>query len=265
MIKPGFVRIQFIYIILVICVYNVSCIDTKKALYFTDQKDSTFRSSNIAQAGLIQPNDLYSISITSPNPEASAMFNILNTSGTTTMTSTGAATNSNGYLVNSEGFIELPLLGSIKAAGLSKKDLTKNITQLLKDKELLLNPIVTIRQLNYKVTVLGEVAKPSVLAVPSEKISLLEALGLAGDLTIYAKRDNVLILREEGDQKIIKRINLNSTELINSPYYYLKSNDIVYVEPNKTKIASSGNSRLWIPIVASTVSLLIIVIDRVTR
>jgi polysaccharide export outer membrane protein len=113
--------------------------------------------------------------------------------------------------------------------------------------------------------VLGEVSKPTVVTVPSEKISLLEALGMAGDMTLFAKRDNVLIIREESNQKKIKRINLNSQELFSSPYYYLQSNDIVYVEANKSKIASQSNSRQLLPIVLSGISLATIVLDRVLR
>ena len=103
------------------------------------------------------------------------------------------------------------------------------------------------------------------VSVPSEKISLLEALGFAGDLTVYAKRDNVLVIREEGGQKMIKRINLNSQELFNSEYYYLKSNDIVYVEPNKAKIASVSRTQQWLPVVISALTLGIFVVDRLVK
>ena len=116
------------------------------------------------------------------------------------------------------------------------------------EKKLLVDPIVTIRFLNFKVTVLGEVAHPNVITVPSERISLLEAIGLAGDLTIYAQRDNVLVIRDEDGKKITHRLNLNSTELFNSPYYYLKSNDVVYVEPNKSKVASTGRANSGYPL-----------------
>jgi polysaccharide export outer membrane protein len=100
-----------------------------------------------------------------------------------------------------------------------------------------------------------------VVAVPSEKISLLEALALAGDLTIYARRDNVMVIREENGQRIIKRIDLNTTSLFTSPYYYLKSNDIVYVEPNKSKVASSGRANQWLPVIFSVLSFGIIALD----
>jgi polysaccharide export outer membrane protein len=118
---------------------------------------------------------------------------------------------------------------------------------------------------NYKVTVLGEVNKPSVIPVPNEKITLLEAIGFAGDLTLFAKRDNVLLIREEQGKKTIKRLNLSSSEIFNSPYYYLKSDDVVYVEANKAKVASTSSTRLWLPVLFSGLSLTAIVIDRITR
>ena len=106
---------------------------------------------------------------------------------------------------------------------------------------------------------------PTILTKPKEKISLLEAIGLAGDLTIYAKRDNVLIIREENGLKNIQRINLNSNELLTSPYYYLKSDDVVYVEPNKARVASASNNTQWVPIALSMLSFGVIVVDRLVK
>jgi polysaccharide export outer membrane protein len=122
---------------------------------------------------------------------------------------------------------------------------------------LLIDPIVNVRFLNYKVTVIGEVGHPSVINVPNEKISLLEALGLAGDMTIYGRRDNVLVIRETEGTKTFQRINLNTNEIFTSPYYYLKSNDIVYVETNKNKVASTGRSVFWIPVIFSFFSTVV--------
>lgn len=131
------------------------------------------------------------------------------------------------------------------------------------EKKLLVDPLVSIRFTNFRVTVLGEVNRPSVVNVPNEKISLLEALGLAGDITIYGKKDNVMVIREENNKKTINRINLNSSDLFNSQFYYLRSNDIVYVEPNKARVASAGRSNQWLPILFSGLSLAAIVADRV--
>lgn len=240
-----------------------SCINEKKAIYFNDVNNESIQSKMDAIDPVIQKNDLLSISVSSLSPEASAVFNSPNTGGSSSFT----ANNINipiGYLVGPEGFIQFPVIGNIKAAGLTKTQLRDTLTKLITEKKLLIDPIVNIRQLNFRVTVLGEVARPAVINVPSEKISLLEALGQAGDITIDAKRNNVLLIREENAEKITRRIDLNSKQFLSSPYYYLKSNDIVYVEPNKNRIANSSYRRSlqWLPIIASTLSLAVIIATR---
>ena len=245
---------------LALCVSG--CVSTRKAVYFDGLTDTKIPSNSPVPESIIQKNDLLSISVSSLNETASATFNAPNFS---TITPNGYST-VQGYLVGQDGTIQFPILGATKAAGLTKEQLRINITKKLVDQELLKDPIVTVRFLNFRVTVLGEVKNPAVLSVPSEKISLLEALGLAGDLTIYAKRDNILVIREdESGNKEVKRINLNSTELLSSPYYYLRSNDIVYVEPNKSKVASAGRGQQWVPAVLSGLSLIAIVLDRFVK
>ena len=242
-----------------------SCVNTKKIVYFNNVEDTTFYSGNIEKQNLIEPNDILGITISSLNAEASAAFNLQNNNISRATTVTGSNTESGGYLVNSNGTVELPMLGTIKAAGLTKIQLKDNITNLILKRKLLIDPIVDIRYLNYEVTVLGEVAKPTVITVPSEKISLLKAIGLAGDLTIYGKRDNVLLIREENGKKITRHIDLNSGNFFNSPYYYLQPNDVIYVEPNKNKAATAIRNPQLLPIVLSSLSVLAIVIDRLVR
>ena len=242
-----------------------SCANTKQAVYFNGMPDSKFTRKYEALEPLIQPNDILSITITSINREASIIFNSPQADNVGITNTSGVVSEATGYLVNDEGNILLPVLKEVKAAGLTKTQLRNNISQLLVDKKLLIDPVVNIRCLNFKVTVLGEVARPNVIAVPSEKISLLEAIGLAGDLTIYAKRDNVVVIREVGNEKVVKRINLNSADLFTSDYYYLNPNDVVYVEPNKARMASAAPARQWLPVVMSSLSLAAIVIDRLTR
>jgi polysaccharide biosynthesis/export protein len=254
--------LQSIFVIAIIAL-QTSCASTKKAIYFRGQGDSTILTNNIVPETMIQNNDILSVIVNSLNPEASAVFNTTNNIIVSSTSSAGTSNQTSGYLVSSEGFIELPMLGKIKAEGLSKKQLQDIITKDLNDKKLLVDPIVNIRILNFKVTVLGEVEKPGVINVPSEKISLLEAFGLSGDLTINAQRDNILVIREEEGKKIIKRLNLNSRDLFTSPYYYLKSNDVVYVEPNKTKIRNNSNSNLWVSIILGTLSFGVILLDHI--
>jgi polysaccharide biosynthesis/export protein len=236
-----------------ICVLFSSCVNTRKTTYFNDLKDSAQFRSGILPETFIKPSDILDITVSSLNPDATAIFN-----------SPGKLNGeTNGYLVEANGSILFPVLGSIKAEGLTKEQLKAQLTKMLNEKKLLIDPIVSVRFQNFRVTVLGEVKNPSVIPVPSEKISLLEAIGLAGDLTIYGKRNNVLVIREENGEKTVKRVNLNSNELFTSPFYYLKSNDVVYVEPNKAKVASSGRTSVWLPIVFSALSFFTIVADRV--
>jgi polysaccharide export outer membrane protein len=156
--------------------------------------------------------------------------------------------------------VKFPVIGNIKAEGLTKKQLEDQITRELVSRKLLIDPIVTIRFMNFRVTVIGEVARPSTINVTNERISILEALGLAGDLTIYGKRENVLLIREEGTKKIIHRIDLTSKDVLSSPYYYLKTNDVVYVEPNNARIASTSRTQQLLPIILSGLSFIAIIV-----
>lgn len=244
-----------------------SCTKGNQAIYFNNLNRAEFEEQVQNLEPVIQKNDLLSISVNSLNPQATEVFNALNLNTGTTRGSTATTTTTQavGYLVDQDGYIQFPYLGKVKAAGLTKKALRDGLRSELINKKLLLDPTVDIRYLNYKVSVLGEVAHPSVFTIPNEKITLLEALGLAGDLTLYANRANVLLIREEQGKKKLARINLTNDEIFTSPYYYLKSNDIIYVEPNKTKIQSASSTRQWLPVVLSGLSVVVIAVDRLTR
>jgi len=231
-----------------------SCANLKKAIYFDNIPDSQFKSNFENLEPVLRENDLLSISVSSLNPDATQMFNPSNSSETAKNNEKRAPE----YLIDEEGNIRFPFLGKIKAAGKTKQDLREGITNELIKRKLLVEPIVNIRYLNFKISVLGEVGNPSVLTIPSEKVSLLEAMSLAGDLTIYAQRDNVLLIREENGVKELTRIDLTSDEIFTSPNYYLKSNDIIYVQPNKSKVGSTSRLIYWIPIIFSALSFGII-------
>lgn len=251
--KFSFNLIQYLVIILMILSLS-SCVSTKKATYFNNIPNSKFITNIEDLEPVIGENDLLSISVSSLNPEAVKMFN------TSNLTTTGALSQASGYLVDQEGYIRFPFLGKIKAAGKIKKNLREEITAELVSRKLLLEPIVDIRYLNYKISVLGEVRNPSVITIPNEKVTLLEALGLAGDLTIYAKRDNVLLIRDEAGVRRLTRIDLTTDDIFTSPFYYLKNNDIIYVEPNKSKVASTSRTTQWLPVVLGTLSLGVVAI-----
>lgn len=242
-----------------------SCTSTRKLTYFNDVKDNTFRQSIKPEDIIIHPGDILSINISSLNQEASAIFNPDKETSTRTTTVTGASNERSGYLVNPAGEIQLPVLGKIKAEGLTKEQLKNYITKRLLDQKLLKDPLVEIRFLNYEVTVLGEVGRPTVITVPSEKISMLKAIGLAGDLTIYGKRDNVLLIREENGNRVTRHIDLSSPDFLNSPYYYLEPNDIVYVQPNKARATQATMWPQLVPILLTALSVTVIVLDRVFR
>jgi polysaccharide export outer membrane protein len=243
-----------------------SCGSVKNVKYFDNLQDSVIRRQTEMIDPAINKNDILSIAVTSLNPEASAMFNMPNLPGGTAFGSGNSSLgNTAGYIVTEDGFIQFPVLGQIKAAGLSKKQLSQYITDQLVEKKLLRDPIVGVRQLNFHVTVLGEVGRPTVITVPNEKINLLEAIGMAGDLTLYANRQNVMLIREENGDKIVRRIDLGSSQTLSSPYYYLRSGDVVYAEPNETRIKSTSETRQLLPIVLSGMSVLIIALDRLIR
>lgn len=252
-------------VLVIFLLFACSCTNTKNAIYFSNIQGAEFQAKAETLEPAIQPNDLLNITVSSLNPNASEIFNVSNNAVFRNATATNTISPVMGYLVEQDGTIQFPLIGNVKAAGLTKQELQDKIKSEIVRRKLLLDPIIDIRYLNYKVSVLGEVARPAVLTVPNEKVTLLEALGLAGDLTIYASRNNVLLIREEDGKKVLTRIDLTTDELFTSPYYYLKSNDIIYVEPNKTKIASAGAVRQWLPIALSSLTLVVVSIDRLTR
>jgi len=267
MCKSVSVFLLFVFITAI----GASCTNVKKSTYFYDLKDAneTVLTSNYEDntEHKIQNNELLSIRITSPTTEdkAYAIFNTTNSNAVSATTATGGRAESSGYLIDSEGNIEIPLLGRMKAAGLTKTQLREGIIRKLIDKKLLLDPIVDIRFLNYEVTVIGEVTRPTVITVPNEKISLIKALGVAGDITVFGRKDNVMLIRDTEGKKIVKRVDLNSSTFLQSPYYYLQPNDVVYVEATKNKEASVSRNRNLIPIILSSLSVMAIVLDRVTR
>lgn len=240
-----------------------SCITTQKSIYFKNVENKEFNDEDLIP--IIQKNDLLSINVSSLNPEATIIFNTPNQPIISTLTSTGSSTQTTGYLVNSDGEIIFPILGKVKAAGLTQHELTNSLVSTLVAKKLLVDPIVNVRIINFKVTVLGEVNRPAVVVVPNEKISMLEAIGLAGDMTLFAQRENVLLIRVENGKKLTRRLDLNSADFLTSPYYYLKTNDVIYVEPNKSKVASISRSQQILPVVISALSFFVIILDRIFR
>ena len=215
----------------------------------------------------IMPKDLLTIVVSCTSPELAIPFNltVASNAGIAVSTSSYVTTQPvlQPYLVDNEGNINFPVLGELKLGGLTKREAEQLIIDKLKPymKE---TPIVTVRMVNYKISVIGEVTRPGTFTISNEKVNLLEALAMAGDMTVYGLRDNVKLIREDANGKqLIVTLDLNKAETILSPYYWLQQNDIVYVTPNKAKARNSdvGNSTsLWFSatsILVSIVSLLV--------
>ena len=232
-----------------------SCQSYKKVPYLQDVEvvERTVQPENLYDAK-IMPKDLLTIVVSCTNPELAVPFNLAIASTTSANTQSAPQ----AYLVDNEGKINFPVLGELKVSGLTKKEAEHLIVEKLKPyiKE---TPIVTVRMVNYKISVIGEVTHPGTFTISNEKVNLFEALAMAGDMTIYGLRDNVKLIRENADGKQeIVTLDLSKAETILSPYYWLHQNDIVYVAPNKVKARNSdiGNSTgLWFSATSILVSL----------
>lgn len=213
----------------------LSCTSRKNLVYLQNVDSLSKEEKNARFEPVLQNDDLLSIIVAAEQPEATLPFNLPQIQGNYQVNE-----NQDGiktYLIDSDGFIEFPVIGKIKLAGLTRGEAIKKIE--LEVKEYITKPIINLRILNYKISVLGEVNRPGSFKVSSERITLLEALSLAGDLTIYGRRNNILLIRESNGVKSFTRIDITKADFINSPHYYLAQNDIILVEPNKTKINSS--------------------------
>ncbi|MBL7924958.1 MAG: polysaccharide biosynthesis/export family protein [Bacteroidia bacterium] len=214
---------------------------------------------------LIQTSDILSIYVSSLSPEASSFFNAiapLERNEQTTNSSFSTRTDI-GYLVDAQGYIEMPLIGKVKMAGLTTSIAKDTLTQRLE--KFLQYPSVRIYIENYRVTILGEVNRPGVYSVTNEKITIPEALGLAGDLNIFADRKNITLIREENGDKKYTEIDLTSRQLFNEPYYYLRSGDILYISPVKGRVAQSDNVYRVLPLVMSSLTLVAVVVARIIQ
>jgi polysaccharide export outer membrane protein len=236
----------------------VGCSTKKDILYFSDLKLGD-KDAVVLTATKLQANDIVSVRITSDNPEASVFYNI----DQSTSNSTATGVTMQGYLVAIDGTISLPILGKIKADQLTVMELEQKVADQLISQKHLSNPLVSARLLNAKFTVLGEVQNPGTYTFTEQNLSLLQALGYAGDLTINGKRNNVLLIREENHQKSYVQIDMTSKKWFDSPYYYIKPNDIIYVTPNGPIVKSAGyvgNLGTFVSLVSLTLSTMLTII-----
>ena len=221
-----------------VVVLYTSCASSKKVVYLQDVVPLKQQDIEQKYEVYIHNDDLLAIMVNSKNPELALPFNMPMVSyqlGSQTAPQQRVL----GYLVDTNGDIDFPILGKLHVAGLTRLQLTDMIKQRLIDEDLIKDPIVTVQFLNYKVSVMGEVNRPGSFNISGDRITLLEALSMAGDLTIYGRRDRVAVIREKDGKRTILMHDLRSSDIFNSPCYYLQQNDIVYVEPNKAKAGQS--------------------------
>ena len=226
--KQRYLRLFLIGLPILLC---SGCVSSKKVTYFQEKKGIEMEQTLVNFEPTLQIGDVLTIIVSSLIPEAAIPFNIYETQG-------NALPRPLPYIVNADGEINFPAIGKIKVAQLT----TKQVMNVLHKKLLpyLNDPIVNVRLTNFKVTIIGEVRTPGSYTIINERITIIEAIGLAGDLTIQGKRDAVTIIRERNGKRVMIPIDLTSKKLFSSPYYYLAQNDIIYVAPNKTRINSSG-------------------------
>lgn len=230
------------------------CANKKKLVYLQGIDNQKNYENSLRYEIKLQPDDLLSIVVTAENPEVTTPFNLPVIQGNVVTNSQTGRT----FLIDNDGFIEYPVLGKVKLGGLTRTEATAKMTELISN--YINHPAITMRIMNYKISVLGEVAKPGNYTLNGERITVLEALSLAGDLTIYGKRKNILLIHDDEGKKTYTRLDLTDAQLLNSPNYYLAQNDIIIVEPNKPKLNGSivgPNIGLWLTSISVLLSLII--------
>lgn len=231
----------FFYISIIFLFLFSSCVSKKKFVYLQGSQDFNDISTNYEP--IIQNDDVLSIVVSTQEVDASAPFN------------------SASYLVDNEGKIDFPVIGNIQVSGFSIKELKNLLKQKLAAH--LIDPVINIKILNFKVTVLGDVASPGVKSFGNHRVTLFDAIGASGDLTVYAKRFNILIVRDNQGLKTFNRVDITKADFVNSPFYYLDQNDLIYVEQRKAKIDTTALPSL--PLYASVFSLLLTLTLLVTK
>lgn len=227
----------FVLVIMALALTAVSCNTYRKINYLQDIVPDKAERIAINKGILIQPKDMISIVVSSRNPELALIFNlpVISYQAGSEVVSGQGSQRLLGYVVDNDGYIDFPVLGLVKAAGLTRWELANEIKSMIIEGNYINDPVVTVEFMNFKISVMGEVTSPGTYNIEGDKITLLQALSLAKDLTIFGRRDNVSVIREQGDERIIYQVDLRSASIFESPAYYLQQNDIVYVEPNKVR------------------------------
>jgi polysaccharide export outer membrane protein len=250
--------------LVLISFFATSCATNKKIIYFQDIqniKAADLDNAAIYKEPLIQPDDNLSISIFTLNQVTGS---IINQAAATPIlggnANSAVSTQVTGFVVDKNGDVELALAGKIKVAGLTTYEAREKVRERVV--KFYNEPNVQLRFANFKVSVVGEVNAPSTYNMPNEKVTVMDAISLAGDLTIYGRRDNVLIVRDNNGKKEYAHLDLNSSDIFNSPFYYLRQNDLVYIEPNKARVSANNAAQVQtIGIITSIISVLILAVS----
>ncbi len=227
-----------------------ACQPRRNLVYFSEGNANSTGTVSLPAGAMeikIQTDDVLRVTVSTLSPESNLLFN--------------PQGSELGYKVDRNGNIGFPVVGLIKVEGLTLQEaqvkIATDLTKFVK------NPVVTTQFLNFKITVIGEVNRPNSFSITNDRVNVLEALGLAGDMTIYGKRENVLIIRQNGNERTMARINMNNRNVLNSPFFNLKQNDIVYVEPDRAKAATISAGNRYIPFAISTIISLAVIASRV--
>ncbi len=251
-------------LLLILPALLTSCFTPKKVLYLQDLGAEMVQEMKEADyEAEIRKDDLLQILILAQTPEAAKPFN--QSALIQEMSNTTNNPEQSAYLVDVNGCVDLPVLGRMTVEGMTTLELKNKIKQELIQKNLIKEPVVQVRILNFKVMMLGEVKSPGAIEVKGERITLLDAISQAGDLTMQGRRDRVAVIREEAGKRTVHYLDLKSKAIFDSPYFYLQQNDVVYVEPNDVKSVQYrsgqlGNVTPWISVLSSMLSLVTLIV-----
>lgn len=241
--------------------------------YMQDIKRDTVMNMRGGGGILVQPMDMISIVVSHRDQELAAMFNLSNATFQAGAENQGTSTSRlMGYSVDGHGDIDFPIVGKVHVAGMNRWEVSQTIKDELEGRNLLRDAVVTVQFMNFQISVLGEVSRPGTYSINGDKISLLEAISRAGDLTIYGRRDNIQVTREENGKRKVYVVDLRRSDLYNSPAYYLRQNDVIYVEPNEVRAGQSTinennfrSVRFWASLGSTVLSAANILITIITR
>lgn len=247
--------------VILLAIFLSSCASREDIAYFQDEKLGEFTQPMLVYDVVYQPNDMLTIDVSAYDPETVRPFNLTSTPYSEDPISARSNMRMQTYIVDANGFIDFPVIGQVKIGGLTRQE----ATQMMEEKisQYAKGPLVNIRITNFTITVLGEVNNPGTFTIQDEKVTLTEALGLAGDLTIYGKRNNVLLIREIDGIKKFSILDLTSIKTLTSSTFNLMQNDVIYVEPNNARVRSSSfnqNNSVLISAVSTLATIVAILI-----